>query len=89
MLPTVYILTNRPHGTLYIGVTGNPEARITQHRTGKGSAFARKYNLHRLVYVEHFITMACAIRHEKQMKAWRRGMRPVCPTLRRFSGCRC
>ena len=32
----VYIMTNGPHGTLYIGVTANLAARITQHREGRG-----------------------------------------------------
>jgi putative endonuclease len=43
MLPTVYILTNKPRGTLYIGVTSNPLARFIQHRSGTGSAFVKKH----------------------------------------------
>jgi len=72
MLPTVFILTNRPRGTLYIGVTGNPAARILQHRRGEGSAFVRKYTLHRLVHFEHLPTISDAIRREKQLKTWTR-----------------
>ena len=34
-----YIMTNRPHGILYIGVTAHLARRIDQNRTGKGSAF--------------------------------------------------
>ena len=40
----VYIMTNKPFGTLYIGVTSNLAARAYQHRTGKGSEFCRKRN---------------------------------------------
>jgi hypothetical protein len=29
---TVYIITNRRHGTLYIGVTADLESRVGQHR---------------------------------------------------------
>jgi putative endonuclease len=35
----VYIMTNMPFGTLYIGVTADLAARVHQHRIGKGSAF--------------------------------------------------
>lgn len=72
MQPTVYILSNRKGGTLYIEVTANPVARILQHRRGEGSAFVRRYKLHRLVHVEHFARITDAIHREKQLKAWRR-----------------
>ncbi len=48
----VYIMSNRPNGTLYIGVTTDLTRRVRQHRTGVGSAFVRKYGLTRLVYAE-------------------------------------
>jgi putative endonuclease len=48
----VYILTNAPHGTLYIGVTSDVAARVQAHREGRGSQFCRKHGLTRLVYVE-------------------------------------
>jgi putative endonuclease len=32
----VYIMTNKPFGTLYIGVTSDIAARAWQHRTGRG-----------------------------------------------------
>lgn len=67
-----YILTNRPCGVLYIGVTGDIAAHMVQHREGKGSAFARKYGLDRLVLLEHHATIDEAIAREKAMKAWKR-----------------
>jgi putative endonuclease len=30
----VYILTNRPNGTLYVGVTSDLVRRVHQHRSG-------------------------------------------------------
>ena len=72
MVPTLYILTNRPDGTLYIGVTGDLPARLAQHLRGDGSAFVRRYNLHRLVYAEELPDMMTAIAREKAMKAWKR-----------------
>jgi putative endonuclease len=68
----VYIMTNKPFGTLYVGVTSNLAARVVQHRTGTGSEFCREHQLHRLVYAEHHESIADAIRREKAMKAWKR-----------------
>lgn len=67
-----YILANKPRGVLYIGATSDIAARMTQHREGKGSAFARRYGLNRLVLVEHHPTIEDAIAREKAMKAWKR-----------------
>jgi len=68
----VYILTNKPWGTLYIGVTNDLERRLEEHRTGGGSSFARRYNLHRLVFVEHHARIEQAIQRETSMKRWLR-----------------
>jgi putative endonuclease len=68
----VYIMTNKPSGTLYIGVTAHIAARITQHRDGSGSDFCREHGLTRLVYVERHETIQDAIIREKAMKAWQR-----------------
>ena len=35
----VYIMTNKPIGILYIGVTDNLPFRISAHRSGTGSEF--------------------------------------------------
>ena len=45
---------------------------MVQHRSGKGSAFARRYGLDRLVLIEHHATIEDAIAREKALKAWRR-----------------
>ena len=68
----VYIMTNAAHGTLYIGVTANLAARITQHRVGRGSEFCRENGLVRLVYVERHEDIHEAIVREKRMKDWHR-----------------
>jgi putative endonuclease len=68
----VYILASGRHGTLYIGVTNNLPTRIEQHRTGRGSEFVKKYDVHRLVHVETFASPQEAIAREKQLKNWRR-----------------
>jgi putative endonuclease len=68
----VYILASGHHGTLYIGVTNNLRKRLELHRAGRGSKFASKYKIHRLVYVECFASSLEAITREKQLKNWRR-----------------
>ena len=68
----VYIMSNKPGGTLYIGVAADLARRVAQHRDGTGSAFCRRYQLHRLVHVEDYSTIEEAIAREKAMKAWQR-----------------
>ncbi|MGA8382451.1 MAG: GIY-YIG nuclease family protein [Stellaceae bacterium] len=38
----VYIVTNRPNGTLYIGVTSNLARRAWEHRIGVVLGFSRR-----------------------------------------------
>ena len=68
----VYILTNKPKGTLYIGVTGGLDDRMERHIKGEGSNFTKKYKLKILVYFEEFQYVEDAIRREKQLKYWHR-----------------
>lgn len=72
MQPCVYILTNESKTTLYVGVTSDIEQRIAQHRRGEYDAFAYRYGLHKLVFVEYHTTMISAISREKQLKSWSR-----------------
>lgn len=68
----VYIITNKLKGVLYIGVTGGIDDRMERHTSGKGSSFASKYKLIRLVYFEEFQYIEDAILREKQLKNWHR-----------------
>jgi len=45
----VYIVTNRPNGTLYVGVTNDIGRRAHEHRAGLVDGFTRRYGLKRLV----------------------------------------
>ena len=67
-----YVMTNKPRGVLYIGVTADISARVAQHKAGTGSQFCRKYNLDKLVLVEGHATIEEAIAREKAMKACKR-----------------
>jgi len=68
----VYILTNKPRGTLYIGVTGGIDDRMERHMINEGSKFTAKYNVKQLVYYEEFQYVLDAIAREKQLKNWHR-----------------
>ncbi len=64
----IYIITNRRHGTLYIGVTNNLERRVFEHKHGLFEGFTKDYKLHTLVYYEGFMDIELAIKREKQLK---------------------
>jgi putative endonuclease len=68
----VYIVTNRPNGTLYVGVTGDLARRVYEHREGLVDGFTTRYGLKRLVYYERFDDISDAIRREKALKHWSR-----------------
>ena len=68
----VYILTNRPRGTLYVGVTNHLVRRIWEHRQGCVPGFTEKYRLKTLVHFEACGEIMVAIEREKQLKRWRR-----------------
>ena len=48
----VYIMTNRPNGVLYTGVTSDIARRAYEHREGIVPGFTKRYGLKRLVYME-------------------------------------
>ncbi len=66
----VYILTNKPHGTLYVGVTNNLVRRIYEHKEKTADGFTKRYDLKRLVFFEQHATMPLAIQREKNIKHW-------------------
>ena len=68
----VYILANKPRGTLYIGVTNNLIARVWQHKQATVPSFTQKYGVSRLVWFDETNDVAAAIQREKQLKKWRR-----------------
>jgi putative endonuclease len=68
----VYIVTNRPNASLYVGITANLPKRIWEHREAVMDDFSKTYGLKRLVYVEPHETILGAIQREKNMKHWSR-----------------
>lgn len=70
--PAVYIMTNEPYGTLYVGITTNLQQRVWDHKHKTHKGFTEKYNLDRLVWFEMHEEVVRAIEREKQLKNWKR-----------------
>jgi putative endonuclease len=68
----LYIMTNRPNGTLYVGTTVDLAKRVWEHREGVVDGFTKRYGLHRLVYAEHHRTLLLARQRERNIKHWPR-----------------
>jgi putative endonuclease len=68
----VYIMTNRPNGTLYVGVTSDLARRIYEHRSGAADGFTKRHGLKRLVYAECHDDIRSALQREKNIKHWSR-----------------
>ncbi len=66
--PSMYIMANKPNGTLYVGVTSNISRRVYEHKNKLLPGFTAKYDCTLLVYYETFDTMEAAITREKQIK---------------------
>ena len=65
----VYIMTNKYHTVLYIGVTNNIEARVSEHRNKHNpTSFTSRYRCFHLVYFEEYESIVEAIEREKQLK---------------------
>jgi putative endonuclease len=68
----VYIVTNKPRGTLYVGVTNDLIRRSYEHREGLVPGFTKRYGLKLLVYFECYDDPTSAIQREKNIKHWSR-----------------
>ena len=57
MTAWMYILTNKPNGVLYVGVTSEFKGRVAKHKNKNKNkiypnSFSAQYNLDKLVYYE-------------------------------------
>ncbi len=67
-----YIMTNRPNGILYVGVTSDLARRVWEHREGLADGFTKRHGLTRLVHAERHDEITRAIQREKNLKHWPR-----------------
>ncbi len=68
----VYVMQSSSRRALYIGITGNLERRVWEHKHGYFKGFSSAYRVHRLVYFESYDDVAKATGREKQLKGWNR-----------------
>ncbi len=68
----VYIMTNKPRGTIYIGATSDIARRAFEHREGVIEGFTKRHGLKRLVFLERHEDIQTAVQREKTMKNWPR-----------------
>lgn len=65
---TLYLLRCRD-GSLYAGITTDPERRLAQHQDGLGSRYTRGRRPVRMVYRESCVTRSEALKREYAVKA--------------------
>jgi putative endonuclease len=68
----IYIITNRSHSVLYIGITNRLSRRTWQRSEGAAAGFASKYQCKKLVYYEYYRDVRDAIARESRLKKWSR-----------------
>lgn len=68
----VYIVTNKPNGVLYTGMTDDINRRAWEHRTHAIAGFSDRYNCERLVWYEAHESRESAFKRERQIKEWKR-----------------
>ena len=68
-LSYVYILFNKPNGTLYTGVTTNLIKRVYQHKHNLVDGFTKRYQVDKLGWFETFYDIYSAIEYEKKIKS--------------------
>ncbi|MDB4923486.1 GIY-YIG nuclease family protein [Mucilaginibacter sp.] len=69
----VYIMTNKLHTVLYVGVTSDIVDRVWKHKTHfYPNSFTAKYNCEKLVYYSFYSRIEEAIAVEKALKGGNR-----------------
>jgi len=61
-----------PSRVVYIGVTGDLERRVWQHKNERSRGFVGRYGCKKLVWFGETSDVHEAIREEKRLKGWRR-----------------
>lgn len=59
-------------GSLYTGVSNDPEKRFSDHKNGKGGRYTRSHKVIKLIYKETFNTQSEALKREIEIKSWKK-----------------
>jgi putative endonuclease len=68
----VYMMSDKPRGVIYAGVTSDLTGRVWEHRNHVHQGFTSKYRAERLVWFEQHPNIVLAIQREKSLKRYRR-----------------
>jgi len=68
----VYMMSDKPRGVIYIGVTSDLHDRTWEHRNEARPGFTSKYSAKNLVWFEMHPNIVLAIQREKSLKRYRR-----------------
>jgi putative endonuclease len=67
----VYLLTCSD-GSIYTGITTDPQRRCREHNAGRGAAYTRSRTPVRLLYCEAVSSRSAALKRELEIKGWPR-----------------
>lgn len=70
--PWFVYLVRAANGSLYCGISDNPQRRFAAHQSGKGARFFASSPAVALVYVESWPSKGEALRHERLIKKLRK-----------------
>ena len=72
----VYMIKNQ-WNDLYVGVTDNPERRLSEHNQKRGAGYTKRQCMFEIVFLEEYETLAECRKREIQIKKWRRDKKDV------------
>lgn len=67
----VYVLQCND-GSLYTGISNNPDRRFLDHKNGKGGAYTRSHKPIKLLYTKKLPDKSSALMREARIKSWTR-----------------
>jgi putative endonuclease len=68
----VYIMSDKPRGVIYVGVTSDLHQRAWEHRNEVAQGFTSRYKARNLVWFERHPNIVLAIQREKSLKRYLR-----------------
>ncbi|NKN36491.1 GIY-YIG nuclease family protein [Agrobacterium sp. a22-2] len=68
----VYMMSDKPRGVIYTGVTSDLPGRVWEHRNEVKTGYTSKYNAKILVWFETHPNIVLAIQREKSLKRYLR-----------------
>ncbi|CDZ33905.1 GIY-YIG nuclease family protein [Neorhizobium galegae] len=68
----VYMMSDKPRGVIYTGVTSDLQGRAWEHRNATQKGFTQKYKAKNLVWFETHPNIVAAIKREKSLKRYLR-----------------